>query len=111
MDASRIPAIDALSIFVPDGQEETDPVVAEMSARVGSSRWYPVSGGHNVLFPYEGGDYDQERFTLEQGGWNHEHCKACARLIPPMTECWVTQSGRYFVLCQLCHSEVAAPTQ
>ena len=57
---SRIPALDALSIFVPEGQEENDPAVTEMSARIGSCRWYPVPGGHKVLFPYEGGDYNQK---------------------------------------------------
>ena len=48
--SSRTPAIDALSLFVPEGHEE-NPDVAEMTARVGSSRWYPVPGGHKVLFP------------------------------------------------------------
>ena len=55
---SRIPASDALSLFVQEGHEE-DSAVAEMTARVGSSRWYPVPGGHKVLFPYEGGGHDQ----------------------------------------------------
>ena len=94
---SWIPAIDALSLFVPEGHEE-DPAVTEMSARIGSCRWYPVPGGHKVLFPYERGDYNQERFTLQRGGWDHEHCKVCGTSIPPMTEYWVTQSGTYTVL-------------
>lgn len=103
---SRIPALDALSTFVPQGQER-DAVVSEMSERVGSSRWFPVSGCHRVLFPYEGGAFDSQRFTLERGAWDHEHCKVCSERIPPMTLCWVTESGPYIILCESCHGEVA----
>jgi hypothetical protein len=107
---SRIPALDALSIFVPEGQEESDPAVIEMRARIGSSRWYPVPGGHKVSFPYEGGDYDHERFALEKGAWDHEHCKVCNTSIPPTTSCWVTQSGKYIILCESCYSKAVVQT-
>jgi hypothetical protein len=30
-----------------------------------------------VVILYEGGDYDAERFTIEKGVWDHEHCKVC----------------------------------
>jgi hypothetical protein len=108
---SRIPTIDALSTFVPEGQEDSDSAVAGMRARVGFSRWYPVAGGHKVLFPYEGGGHDEERFTVEPNGRDHEHCTVCGANIAPMTECWVTQSGRYRVLCEPCHSALVGPTQ
>jgi hypothetical protein len=107
---SRIPALDALTAFVPEGQEENDLAVMEMMKRVGAGRWHPVAGGHEVLIPYEGGQYDQKRFTIQRGGWDHEHCKICGTNIPPMTECWVTESGKYVVLCKTCYSEVAGST-
>ena len=107
---SRIPALDALSAFVPQGQEN-DPAVAEVSKRAGASRWHPVSGGHRVLFPYEGGAYDSQRFAVEPGAWDHEHCKICRARIAPMTLCWVTERGPYIILCESCYAEVAADPQ
>lgn len=102
---SRIPAIDALSTFVPEG-EESDPSVQRAIRAKGSSRWFPAEGGHKVLIPYEGEGFDHSRFTIEEKAWNHEHCKACGATLEPMTLCWVTESGPYVVLCPLCHKQV-----
>ena len=99
---SRIPALDALATFVPTG-EESDPVLREVIARTGFSRWSPVTGGHRVLILHERGSYDPNRFTLEKGAWDHEHCWSCRTRIPPMTLCWVTKSGPYILLCEECH--------
>jgi hypothetical protein len=104
---SRIPALDALMAFVPDGEEDSDAVVADMMKRAHRCRWYPVPGGNEVLIPYEGGEYDQERFTIQRGAWDHEHCKACGTSIPSMTKCWVTDGGECVLLCAACYSEVA----
>lgn len=103
---SRIPALDALEVFVPVGAEQ-DFVLEEVRARTGSSRWFPVEGGHRVLILYEGGDYDHSRFSLAKGGWDHEHCDHCNVRIEPMTLCWVTQSGLYVLICDACHRPVA----
>jgi hypothetical protein len=93
---SCIPPIDALATFVPHGSEQE-------AAIVGQSRWYPVEGGHRVLMPYEGQEYDASRFTLESGTWDHEHCKVCAERIFPMTLCYVTEpSEAYLLLCSSC---------
>ena len=43
--SSRIPALDALEIVVPDGAP-ADPELEEVRSRTGFSRWYPVEGGH-----------------------------------------------------------------
>jgi hypothetical protein len=99
---SRIPALDALAAFVPTGSE-SDPVIAETQKHISNSRWYTVSGGHRVLFPYEGGEYDSSRFTIESRAWDHEHCKACGEIIPAMTLCWVTKSGPCIFLCSDCY--------
>ena len=101
---SRIPKLDALATFVPTG-EETDPVLEEAFRRSGYSRWFPVPGGHRVLVPFEGGEYDS-RFSIEPEGWDHETCKICRQHIDAMTLCWVTESGPYVILCERCHGEV-----
>jgi hypothetical protein len=102
---SRIPKLDALSILVPTSTEQ-DPLVVEMHKRVGFSRWFPVEGGHRVLFPFEGGEYDHSRFTIESQAWDHETCKSCRAHIPALTLCWATQAGPYIILCERCHKDI-----
>jgi uncharacterized protein len=98
---SRIPALDALEAFVPDGTTPDEPL-EEMLRRSSSSRWYPVEGGHRVLILYEGGGYDAARFTLIPGAWDHEHCTRCGANIEPMTLCWVTENGPFVLLDEEC---------
>lgn len=101
-----MPALDALSAFVPQGKEE-DPVVEAASELKGCSRWLPVDGGHKVLIPFEGQEYDHTRFEVEEGAWDHEHCKACSSDIEPMTLCWVTEPGTpYVLICNSCHDKL-----
>jgi hypothetical protein len=102
---SRIPKLDAIGTFVPTGTE-TDAVIAEAHSRTGFARWFPVDGGHKVIFPFEGGAYDSSRFQLEPEAWDHETCKVCRRHIPAMTLCWVTESGPYVILCDECHGKL-----
>jgi hypothetical protein len=109
---SRIPASDALSMFVPKGQEN-DPEVQTFSHSKGFSRWFPIDGGkggHNVLIPHEGEKFDSTKVKIEKGGWDHEHCKICSADIEPMTLCWVTKSGPYVILCDDCHKRMIDKT-
>jgi alpha-D-ribose 1-methylphosphonate 5-phosphate C-P lyase len=102
---SRIPALDALVAFMPDGPR--DQVIDDFSGGR-SSRWYPEPGGHRVVILYETvEDYDATRFHVEKGAWDHEHCDLCGEHIPAMTLCWVTESGSYMILCEACHARVA----
>jgi hypothetical protein len=101
---SRIPALDALSTFVPTG-EESDADISAAISRKGFSRWFPASGGHRLLIPFEGEKYDPARFTVEPKAWDHETCKICRISIPSMTLCWVTTNGPCIILCENCHSE------
>ena len=103
---SRIPALDALEIFVPDGAPH-DAELEEVQARTGSSRWYPVEGGHRVLVLFQGGSFNEHRFTLRKGVWDHEHCKRCGDRILPMTLCWVSTDSSYTILCAKCHELVS----
>jgi hypothetical protein len=107
---SRIPPLDALETFVPLGAEH-DPAVEEVRRRTGFSRWFPVEGGHRVLILYEGGGYDTSRFSLVEGGWDHEHCRRCQQDIAPMTLCWVTEAGPFILLCTDCHRVVIGPAE
>lgn len=102
---SRIPLRPALVTFVPDGPEP-EPIVTEMSNRCVESVWYPVEGGHRVLFLYDGEafEFDGSRFTLEPQAWDHEHCYVCNERIPAMTTCYLTQPGQPYVsLCAGCY--------
>ena len=102
---SRIPAQDALEIFVPDGST-LDEETKELQARTGQSRWYPVAGGHRLLILYQGGAFNAERLTLAKGAWDHEHCSRCGTSIAPMTLCWVTAAGPFVLLDEGCHEAV-----
>jgi hypothetical protein len=109
--ASRVPALDALEAFVPQGAQPTPGVQAALS-RSGSSRWAPVSGGHHVLVLYEGGwPYDPSELVLRPSSWNHEHCGRCSTSIPSGSLCWVTKSGAYIPLCSACHSRLFGAAQ
>ena len=101
---SRIPALDALEVFVPDGAGP-DAAVDELAGRTGFARWKPVQGGHQVLILYEGGRFDPKRFTLRTAAWDHEHCKRCVCRIGAMESCWVSTEG-FTILCEACHSDV-----
>ena len=59
-----------------------------------------------MLILYEGGPYDADRFTIQKGAWDHEHCKRCGETIQSMTLCWVTAGGPYVILCDSCHREI-----
>ncbi len=98
---SRIPKRSALVTFVPDGPECPEPVRAAVEGR--QSRWYPQPGGHRLHILYEGGSYDSTAFTMEDEAWDHEDCDVCGEQIPPMTLCYVTESGYYIGLCESCY--------
>jgi hypothetical protein len=103
---SRIPALDALTIFMPDGTGP-DPVIEETARRMGGrGRWYPVAGGVRGVMPYNGQPYDTAGFTLEPKGWDFNDCDACVNQIPAMTLCWVTRSGAYYLLCTECYDRL-----
>jgi hypothetical protein len=105
---SRIPALDALAAFVPHGQEKNSTIEAATVLK-GCARWVPVDGGHKVLIPYEGQEYEQTRFAVEKKAWDHEHCEACGINIKSMTLCWVTEpENPFIILCNSCHDEMKA---
>jgi hypothetical protein len=105
---SRIPASDAVSMFVPN-QSEQEQFVKDAHRRFHRSRWFPVDGGHRVMLPHDGQEFDGARFQLEPRAWDHEHCSLCGESIPAMTLCWVTMPKYpYVLLCVGCHARIAA---
>ncbi|HVU07435.1 MAG TPA: hypothetical protein VHG89_02700 [Verrucomicrobiae bacterium] len=108
---SRIPLRDALAAFVPNASKP-EPIMEEMSKRCGESVWYVVEGGHRVLFLYDGGTFDNSRFTLEPKAWDHEHCSVCQEHIPAMTLCYVTKPQQpYILLCSVCYERYVTSKQ
>ena len=62
--------------------------------------------------PYDGGEYDTTRFTIEPHAWDHEHCDACGERIPAMTLCYVTEPEQpYVLLCAHCFEQHVVPKQ
>lgn len=103
---SRIPALDALVGFVPDGPREA---AVDKLATSHRSRWYPLQGGMRVVVSMERKpEYDATKWRVEKGAWDHEHCDLCGEGIPAMTLCWVTKYDPYVLLCDKCHGKVAA---
>ena len=108
---SRIPRLDALVAFIPDGAKPPS-AISEAERRAGRSRWYPVKGGNRVLIPHESGGYDASHFTIEPLAWDHEHCDSCGERIPAMALCYVTEAEQpYILLCAACFAIHAAPKQ
>jgi hypothetical protein len=52
--------------------------------------------------------YDPAKWSVEKGAWDHEHCDLCGENIAAMTLCWVTKYHPYVLLCDACHTKVAA---
>ena len=99
---SEVLGADALVAFVPE-HGTVPPVVKDWLGKEVEQRWYPVSGGHLVKWPYEGQPPDPDHFRIEGRGWDHEHCSACSRHIPVGGGSWITPRGSFFCLCEGCY--------
>jgi hypothetical protein len=56
--------------------------------------------------PYHGETFDESRFRVVRGGWDHDHCYVCFATILPGDEWWVVDSGDEVGLCQKCYSRL-----
>jgi hypothetical protein len=105
---SRIPALDALVCFVPEGPPRDAAVDAFATSH--RSRWYPMQGGIRVVVSLERNPaYDTTKWRVEKGAWDHEHCDFCGKNIAAITPCWVTKHDPYVLLCDACHGKLALP--
>jgi hypothetical protein len=103
---TTFPGMDALVAFIPKGQD-TPSEVKQTVDDAGSSRWFPHEGGWKVICPYFGQDFDPDLFTIEAGGWKHEHCDGCQSTISVGDSCWVAETqDESFIICGNCHSKL-----
>jgi hypothetical protein len=100
-----ISALDALAVFVPYGQP-IRPEVQKTLDRIGAGRWFSVAGGHELLMPFDGGQYDRGEFTVRRGGWDYETCSNCRSRVPAFTPCWMTEHGPFKLLCITCKAQM-----
>jgi len=61
----------------------------------------PVNG-HRMWREYDGGPYDELKFDLVKGMWDHEHCCICFFKIKDGFTYW-QNARRINLLCDACH--------
>jgi hypothetical protein len=62
--------------------------------------------GHRMTKDYHGGAYDESKFTLVPGTWDHEHCSVCWFKITNGFTYW-ENAKRIKILCDACHEAFA----
>jgi hypothetical protein len=58
--------------------------------------------GCTVYSDYHGEPYDNSKFDLVEGGWDHEHCSICFFTIKDGHTYW-QNTNRIELLCDPCH--------
>ncbi len=81
---------DALVARLPQ-EGPAPPAVRALIDDRPSVRIYPVEGGHLYKWRHLGGGTPGEGFAIESGGWDHEHCDACNRMIGVGATAWLTE--------------------
>ena len=51
--------------------------------------------------PYRGRKYDEKKWRIVEGGWNHEHCNLCTKSIDEGDTYWANRR-KVQILCQSC---------
>jgi len=102
---SRIPVQDALSIFLAEGEKQSQATKATLKSV--ESRYYPQAGGVNAVLRFQDTVYDPAYFTFVPGGWDFNECEACNAPVPAMTLCYVTMPDEpYYMLCSSCYHQL-----
>ncbi len=65
----------------------------------------PNEAGLYPSHPYRGGKYDEARFRLVRGGWDHDHCWICKLTINPGDEWWAASPDE-LGLCLDCYEQL-----
>ena len=58
--------------------------------------------GHRMWKEYDGGSFDESKFDLVEGMWDHEHCSVCFFTIKDGFTYWRNTRG-IKLLCDACH--------
>ena len=53
--------------------------------------------------PYGGGQVPMEYFSVEPGGWDHEHCDRCGGRVKAGEQVWVTSDANFALICGKCY--------
>lgn len=71
----------------------------------------PNEAGYYISSPYLGGEFDEIRFRLAPGGWDHEHCYLCWEKVEDGDEWWTAHPPNYEMpigLCPSCYTRLFA---
>ena len=72
-------------------------------------RWYPQPGGGlSLVVPFDGGEFDAERYHVVPGFWDHTTYDFCIARAPAMTVCYVTTRDPLIELCSRCYGREVA---
>jgi hypothetical protein len=66
----------------------------------------PNEAGYHASHPYRGGPFDEARFRLVRGGWDHDHCFICFATVKPGDEWWAAAPPDEVGLCLACHDRL-----
>jgi hypothetical protein len=62
--------------------------------------------GFYASCPYYGEPFDQTRYRVVQGGWDHQHCCVCSTTVLPGDEWWSAAPPDEIGLCLDCHARL-----
>ena len=96
---------DALVVFIPEGQEPS-PEVKKVLDEIGPQRFYPKEGGYLVKCPSVIASFDENLFTIEKDGWNHEHCDSCGTTIDVGESYWISETDEIILVCNGCYQQL-----
>jgi hypothetical protein len=66
-----------------------------------SLRTIEPENGWYTSNPYRGRRFDERKWRIVEGGWNHEHCNLCTEAIDEGDTYWANRR-RVHVLCSSC---------
>jgi hypothetical protein len=68
----------------------------------------PNEAGYYISSAYNGETFDDTRFKLVRGGWDHQHCFLCDHKVWPGDEWWSAKPPGEIGLCLDCHHRLFA---
>jgi hypothetical protein len=66
----------------------------------------PNEAGYYASCPYHGEPYDETRFRVVPGGWDHEHCFVCMAKVLLNEEWWRAEPPQQVGLCLECYARL-----
>lgn len=69
----------------------------------------PNDAGYYISGIYHGEVFDETKFRVVKGGWDHAHCYICCAKVLPGDEWWATLPPNYedeIGLCMACHARL-----